>query len=166
MSSAKINMKEKIKKIFKFIGCNWFKLAIIIILICFIRRSGYLEITNKELLVIILSPVIAVVVGEWLRKRNYNKQQRDNLVKKLIGYGYQMSPTYRSEKKEILEALNEIKYWYSCNYLIKELISTVMDKMESKQDAQDIFIKLVQAVAQKEGHPLSRSDIERVFSTR
>lgn len=28
----------------------------------------------KELLAIALSPVIAVVIGEWLRARNYNKQ--------------------------------------------------------------------------------------------
>ncbi len=155
-----------LNKILKFIVCNWFKLAIIIILIYFVQTSGYLEITNEELLVIILSPVIAVVVGEWLRNRNYNKQQKDDLVKRLIGYGYQMSSTYRSEKKEILVALNEIKYWYSCNRLIKDLIYVTMDKMVSGQDAQDAFIELVQAVAQKEGHPLTRPDIERVFSTR
>ena len=41
-----------------------------------------------------------------------------------------------------------------------------MDKLESEQDAQDIFIELVQAVAQKEGHRLSRPEIERVFSIR
>ncbi len=159
-------MKEKIKKILKFIEYNWFKLTIIILLICFIRKSGQLEITNKELLIFILSPVIAVAVGEWLRKRNYNKQQRDDLVKRLIGYGYQMSSTYHSEKKEILKALNEIKYWHSRDSFIKELIFKTMDEMESGQDAQDTFIKLVQAVAQKEGHCLSRQDVERVFSTR
>lgn len=119
-----------------------------------------------ELLAIILSSVIAVVVGEWLRKRNYNKQQKDNLVKKLIACGYQMSLTYHSDKKDILEALNEIKYWYSHDKLVKDLIFRTMDSMELGQNAQDLFIKLVQAVAQKEGHLLFREDIERVFSTR
>ena len=123
-------------------------------------------VLNKELVAIVLSPVIAVAVGEWLRKRNYNKQQRDDLTRKLISYGYQMSPTYHSGKNEILEALNEIKYWYSCDTAIKKLIFTVMDKMESEQDAQDTFIELVQTVAQREGHRLSRPEIERVFSTR
>jgi len=59
----------------------------------------------KELLAIMLSPVIAVVVGEWLRIRNYNKHQRDDLVRKILSYGYQMTPT-ASNKEDILKALN------------------------------------------------------------
>jgi len=123
-------------------------------------------VENKELVAIILSPVIAVAVGEWLRKRNYNKQQRDDLTRKLIRYSYQLSSTYHSGKNDILEALNEIKYWYSDDASMKKLIFAVMDKMESGQDAQDSFIELVQTVAQREGHRLSRPEIERVFSTR
>jgi len=123
-------------------------------------------IANKELVAIILSPVIAVATGEWLRKRNYNKQQRDDLIRRLISYGYQMSPTYHSGKNEILGTLNEIKYWYSYNTQIKKLIFKVMDKMELGQDAQDAFIELIQTIAQREGHCLSRSEIERVFSVR
>ncbi len=122
--------------------------------------------TNKELVAIALSPVIAVAVGEWLRKRNYNKQQRDDLIRRLISYGYQMSPTYLSGKNEILKALNEIKYWYSSNPSIKKLTFAVMDKMQSRQDAQDVFIELIQTIARREGHCLSRPEIERVFSIR
>ena len=122
--------------------------------------------TNKELVAIALSPVIAVAVGEWLRKRSYNKQQRDDLIRRLISYGYQISPTYRSGKNDILKALNEIKYWYSHDSSIKKLTFAVMDKMESGQDAQDAFIELIKTIARKEGHHLSRPEIERVFSTR
>lgn len=123
-------------------------------------------ISFKELLAIALSPAIAIVIGEWLRTHNYKKQQRDDLVRRLLSYGYQMSPTYISNKGEILRALNEIKYWYSDDISIKESLFTVWDKMADNQDAQDEFIALIQEVGQKEGHNLSREDVEKVFSTR
>lgn len=87
-------------------------------------------------------------------------------MRRLLSYGYQMSPTYTSEKDEILNALNEIKYWYSGDTLIRKLIFAVMDKMEQAQDAQNDFIALIQKIGLKEEHCLSREDVERVFSVR
>ncbi len=120
----------------------------------------------EELLAIVLSPVIAVVIGEWLRIRNYKKQQRDDLVCRLLSYGYQMSPTYISDKGEILRALNEIKYWYSSDKSIRMQLFEVLNKMTCNQDAQNEFIALIQKIGKKEGHHLSREDVEKVFSTR
>ncbi len=120
----------------------------------------------EELLAIILSPVIAVAVGEWLRIRNYKKQQRDDLVRRLLGYGYQMHPNDTSNKGEILKALNEIKYWYSEDMFIKKPLFEVLDKMTHGQDVQNEFIALIQKIGQKEGHRLSRKDIETVFLVR
>lgn len=120
---------------------------------------------NASFIAIILSPLIAVMVGEWLRIRTYNKQQRDDLVRRLIRYGYQTSLIPGAQKKDFLEALNEIKYWYSKDAPIKELTFAVMDKMQRGEYVQDSLIKLIQVVAQKEGHSLSREEVERVFTS-
>jgi len=117
------------------------------------------------LLAILLSPVIAVAIGEWLRGRNYKKQQRDDLVRRLLSYGYQMT-SVASNKEDILKALNEIKYWYSRDKAIKKLTFAVMDKMTKGENAQDDFIMIIQNIGRKEGHYLSREDVERVFSIR
>lgn len=120
---------------------------------------------NINILAIILSPVVAVVVGELLRKRNYEKGQRDTLVKRILSYGYQMTPVHK-EKDEILSALNEIKYWYSTNTQINKTLFEVLDKMEKGEDSQEIFIKLVQMIGKKEGHILSKNDVVKVFSLK
>lgn len=121
---------------------------------------------HKELIVILLSPVVAVVVGEWLRKRNYQKQQQQDFLRRLISYVYQMSSTYRGEKDKVLEVLNETKYWYSNHRLIKEQIFKVMDKMSSGEDAQDDFIDLIQKISKKAKFNLSKDEITKVFSPR
>lgn len=119
-----------------------------------------------ELLAILLAPAVAVVIGEWLRNRNYKNQQKDDLLRRLVHYGYQLSPTYSGNKNEILGALNEIKYWYYDNYQIKALTFKTMDTMNKNMNAQDLLIELLQAVSDKGGRSLSRQDIERVFSPR
>ena len=122
-------------------------------------------INNKELLAIVLSPVIAVAIGEWLRVRNYNKQHREDNLRRLISYAYQLSP-YQANKEEIIKALNETKYWYSGNRSINLKIHKLWNLMAERKDAQDSFIDLIQSIGKREGHSLSRNDIEKVFSAR
>lgn len=123
-------------------------------------------IKYKELVVILLSPVVAVIIGEWLRKRNYEKQQHRDFLRRLISYVYQMSSTYHGEKDKVLEALNETKYWYSNHRLIKGQIFKVMDKMSNGKDAQDDFIDLIQKISKKAKLKLSKDEITKVFSPR
>jgi hypothetical protein len=121
-------------------------------------------ISIKDLLAIALSPIVAILVGEWLRTRNYKKRQRDNLLCRLLRYGYQLTNLHALSHEDILKALNEIKYQYSDNESIKKLLFTVMDKMKEDEDAQDQFVALIQKIGQEEGYNnLSRKDIERVF---
>ncbi len=121
---------------------------------------------HKELIAILLSPVVAVVVGEWLRKRNYQKQQHRDFLRRLISYVYQMSPTYHGEKDKVLEVLNETKYWYSNHRLIKEQIFKVMDTMSGGENAQDDFIDLIKKISKKAKLNLSKDEIIKVFSSR
>jgi len=123
-------------------------------------------ISIKELLAIVLSPIVAIVIGEWLQTRNYKKQQRDNLLRRLLIYSYQLTPSHTSSREEIIKALNEIKYRYSDNKPIKELLFIVMDIMISGKDAQNKFIALLQKIGREEGYDLSREDVEKVFSIR
>lgn len=121
-------------------------------------------ISIKDFLAIILSPIIAIVVGEKLRIRSYKKQQRDNLLCRLLRYGYQLTDARTSSQEDIVRALNEIKYRYSDNKSIKELLFATMDKMKKSQDAQNKFVALIQKIGQAEGYNnLSKEDIEKVF---
>lgn len=130
-----------------------------------LQEISELIINNKELLAIALSPVIAVAVGEWLRSRNYKIRRKDDLVCRLISYGFQLSSPI-SNKKEIMKALNETKYWYSGNKAIKSKIFKLMEVMQSGNDVQDYFIDLIQSIGKEEGHSLTRNDIEKVFNYR
>ena len=132
---------------------------------CFLISFSYWTTNFIEIIAIVLSPVIAVYTGEYMRIKNYDKKQREDLICRIIKYGYQMSPTYRGEKNKILEALNEIKYWYFDHSLIQKLFFVVTDKMKIGQDAQATFVELIQTVASTEGRHFTKMEVERVFST-
>ena len=119
-----------------------------------------------EIIAVLLSPVIAVLIGEWLRNRNYNKEKREDLIRRILKYGYQLSSAYTKGREEMLGALNEIKYWYFKYPDIKDLTFNVMNKMGEGETVQEDFISLIQKIAKKENHDLSREDIEKVFSER
>lgn len=121
-----------------------------------------------EIIAILVSPIIAVWVGQFLQTKNHYKIQREDLIRRLIGNFYQMSPTYKGEKKEILKVLNEIKYWYSEDPEIKNTLFDVMKTMEEGQinNSQDKFIKLIQKITEKEGKTLTEKEIEKVISTK
>lgn len=129
-------------------------------------KISYEIIALINIIAIVISPIVAIGIGELLRNRNYTKKQRDELVLRIIKYGYQLSPTYHGKKNRIIEAMNEIKYWYYKDKKIKKITFELMNRMSTNQDAQDLFIKLIEMVARKEGRILSRDEIEKVFSTR
>ncbi len=116
-----------------------------------------------ELMAILVGPVVAVVIGEWLRNRSYTNQQRDDHLRRIIHFGYQLSP-YATTQDDILGALNEAKYWYFDNEKIKTQIFNVFDKMKAKENAQDAVVELLQSIAKETGKPLSREEVEKVFS--
>jgi len=134
---------------------------------CEVKHFLQVIISSPEWIAILLAPVVAVLIGEWLRNRNYKKQQKDGLLKNLIHFGYQLSPTYTGSKNEMLGALNEIKYWYHNDAEIKEKTFELMDLMgKGSESAQDAFVDLLLNISKKEGLNLSREDVERVFSMK
>jgi len=120
----------------------------------------------KLLFIPVISATVAVIVGEYLRNRNYKKQQKDDLLRRIIHYGYQLSPTYSGNKNDILGALNEIKFWYFDNDKVKNLTLGTIDTMSNGKDAQNILLELLQKIAEEEGKYLSKQDIEKLFSTK
>tara|TARA_B100000745_G_scaffold152605_1_gene99863 strand:+ start:2163 stop:2495 length:333 start_codon:yes stop_codon:yes gene_type:complete len=110
---------------------------------------------------------VAVVVGEWLRNRNYKRQQKDRLLRDLIHYGYQLSSNNLGTSKNILGSLNEIKYWYHDDQEIKGKTLRAMDLMQvGGTNGKDALVELLLAISNKEGLELSKEEIVRVFASR
>ena len=109
----------------------------------------------------LISPIMALIVSERLREVNYAKRNRDELVQKLIRFSYQLANG--KPGKEIIEALNEIKYVHSNDPSIKEQVFELLSDMSSGKSSHSKLIKLIQHLANKEGHRLTFLEIEKVF---
>jgi len=107
--------------------------------------------------------VIAVAIGEFLRNRNYKKQQKDDLLRRLIHYKYQLSPNYKGSKNEIIGALNEIQYWYHNDDEIKNLVSDTRKSMKDRKN-DETLLKLLFKIASRKKLKLSEADISETFS--
>ena len=64
--------------------------------------------------VFISSPIIAIWVGEKIRKKNYQAEREDKLLEKLIANRYGVGSS------EFLSALNSIDFVFSNNLKTKE----------------------------------------------
>ena len=114
----------------------------------------------------LISAVLAVVIGESLRDINYRKQQRDDLFRRIIHYSYQLTSQYSGDRKEIIGSLNEIKFWYFDDKEIKDLTFKIIDLMKEGENTDNLLISLIEKVSTKEDRPLSKEEIDKVFTTK
>lgn len=129
-----------------------------------------------NIVALVLGPIIAVCISLWLSDRNYKKQQRDDLLKRLLVYQFQLTTV---PNLEIVTALNEIKFRYHKEQHIKDslgeilkllnLISTV-DKQDMQKKYEDeikqLLLELVYKIAQKEKYKLTYEEIRQHFSPK
>ncbi|MFA5870408.1 MAG: DUF6680 family protein [Candidatus Paceibacterota bacterium] len=128
----------------------------------------YFFLESSEVLFIpIATAVIAVAIGEFLRNRNYKKQQKDDLLRRIIHYRYQLTSDYKENKNEILGALNEIQYWYHNDNEIKKLVSDTLGSIKTRnKNSDELLVNLIFEIANHKKLELSKTDINETFSPR
>ena len=75
-----------------------------------------MTITIINIIALLLSPVIAVAIGELLRKRSFEKQKRLDTLYNLVAYRYKL------DSDEFLQALNSLKLLFSKNEKLQKLL--------------------------------------------
>lgn len=78
--------------------------------------------TIINIIAILLSPIIAVVIGELLRKRNFEKQKKLEILHDLIAY------RDRPDSIEFLRALNLLRLFFSKDNELKKLVNNLYEK--------------------------------------
>src|SRR3989344_9014061 len=83
--------------------------------------------TIINIIAIIISPLVAVPVGEILRKRNFKKESELRILNNLVSYRHKV------ESDEFLSALNSLKLFYKNEGLNN--LSFELRKSFQRQDA-------------------------------
>jgi hypothetical protein len=97
---------------------------------------------------------------------SHRKQQRLDLLRRLLGYRYEISRGVASDKTNILFALNEVKFHYHRDKCILDLWNQFYQAQSTSQaDRDDVLVELIVAIAQKERRRLTALDVKRSFST-
>ncbi len=89
---------------------------------------------------VIISPLIAIWVGEEIRKNNYQKEREDRLLEKLVANRYMIY------SDEFLGALNSINFVFSRNEKIKELVKNLHRAYVNKEDVDIVNQRMVELI--------------------
>ena len=124
--------------------------------------------TIINIIALLLSPVIAVAIGELLRKRNFEKQKRLDTLYNLVAYRYKL------DLDEFLQALNSLKLLFSKNEKLQKLLDELhltflkRDRGETSADeANKLVVKIIKNVCELEGFKnITEEDIDNLFKRR
>jgi len=124
--------------------------------------------TIINIIALLLSPVIAVAIGELLRKRNFEKQKRLDTLYNLVAYRYKL------DLDEFLQALNSLKLLFSKNEKLQKLLDELhltflkRDRGETSADeANKLVVKIIKNVCELEGFKnITEEDIDNLFRRR
>ena len=124
--------------------------------------------TIINIIALLLSPVIAVAIGELLRKRNFEKQKRLDTLYNLVAYRYKL------DSDEFLQALNSLKLLFSKNEKLQKLLDELhltflkRDRGETSADeANKLVVKIIKNVCELEGFKnITEEDIDNLFRRR
>ena len=124
--------------------------------------------TIINIIALLLSPAIAVAIGELLRKRNFEKQKRLDTLYNLVAYRYKL------DSDEFLQALNSLKLLFSKNEklqkLLDELHLTFLKRNRgetSADEANKLVVKIIKNVCELEGFKnITEEDIDNLFRRR
>ncbi len=138
------------------------------------NRGCIKEISNMTIsdiiaiIAIIFSPIIAVVIGELLRKRNFEKQKRLDILYDLIAYRDKV------ESVEFLRALNSLKLFFSKENELKRLVNDLYktthkrDRGEVNAEVVDnLLVKIIKYVCDLEGfRNIAEEEIKKLFKKK
>lgn len=124
-------------------------------------------ITTPEIVVILASPAVAVAVGELLRKRNFEKEKRLEVLYDLVAYRDKL------ESIEFLRALNSLKLFFKDKelkdllYGLRESFRKINKREAQPKEANQLIIKIIRRVCALEGFKrINEEDIEHLFKKR
>ncbi|MFA5150733.1 MAG: DUF6680 family protein [Candidatus Omnitrophota bacterium] len=117
---------------------------------------------------IIVSPIVAVTIGELLRKRNFEKQKRLEILYDLIAYRDKV------ESKEFLRSLNSLKLFFTRDNdlrgMLDNLHATYREMDQRKIDPEKVnglMVKIIKYVCGLEGFKnITEEDIKKLFKIR
>lgn len=122
---------------------------------------------NTVLITIIcalISGLIATSISIYYQNKQQNKNIKIDLLRNIIGFSYEMTEDYKSEKYDIIKYLNAV-------YIIFNNSKPVIDALENykKQSSNDNFITLIKKMCDDVGikyKGINDSFIERPFIMR
>lgn len=113
-----------------------------------------------EVLAILLSPVIALWIGGIIRKRNRKKEEKYEILKKLIAFRYQL------HSHEFLSALNSIILVFHDNKQLKEMVKNLHYAYTNGEKQEAIDQKIVELIFEASkitGYKVEEYEIKNLF---
>ena len=107
----------------------------------------------------LIAALIAVWVGEWLRKRNFQKETRLKLLRNLVAY------RHRVESDEFLTSLNSLKLFYNNQELDSMLFELKKSfEMNNINGSNILIVKIIRKICVLENFKhIKISDIDNLF---
>jgi len=123
---------------------------------------------NINIIAILLSPLIAVIVGELLRKRNFKKQKRLEILYNLIAY------SDNTESKQFLGSLNSLKLLFSKDKILKRLLNELLITFQKRDQIKvvlstsgKLITDIIKRVCDLEGFKgITKEDISNLFKKK
>lgn len=120
--------------------------------------------TIISIIAVIISPVIATLIAIWIgeeiRKKNYQKEREDKLLEKLIANRYIFGSI------EFLSALNSIDFVFFNNERIKELVKNLHRAYINKENLTVInqrIVELIYEICKYKKYNITEYEIQNLF---
>ncbi len=113
-----------------------------------------------EVFAILLSPVVALWVGEIIRKRNRKEEEKYEVLKKLIAFRYQL------HSPEFLSALNSIVLIFHENVKLKEMVKNLHHAYingEKQKIIDQKIVELIFEICKVTGYDVEEYEITNLF---
>jgi len=120
--------------------------------------------TVISIIAVLISPIIATLlavwIGEEIRRKNYQKEREDKLLEKLIANRYIFGSV------EFLSALNSIDFVFSNNKNIKELVKNLHRAYINKENVTVInqrIVELIYDICKYKKYNITEYEIQNLF---
>jgi len=124
---------------------------------------------NMNIIAIILSPLIAVIVGELLRKRNFKIQKRMEVLFYLITWRHE------TDSDQFLKSLNSLRLLFFKDKILKGLLdelSMIFQKRDQQGEdvsnlPEQLITKIIKRICDLEGFKgIAEEDINSLFKKK
>ena len=114
-----------------------------------------------SIIAVIASPLIALWVGEKIRRNNYQKEREDKLLENLIAF------RNVPHSRDFLSAINSIDFVFFKNEKIKELVKNLHRAYINKEDITVInqrIVELIYKLCKYRKYNITEYEIQNLFT--